>query len=529
MVGLTSLLLLLSLFLLFGGTTLERFQNGPESDHATPPAMEDYRVTIQSDALKVSLHSPLLGVGLGNFEPIFTSMRDASAGQNRTLHPESDWLWMAVEMGWFAPVLVLIGIKWWAGQCLPLTLRSGESLRRAALAAVVMFLLHGFVDVSGHRPGSLFVGVFMASLALSPDSFGLSRLPHPWIASLFRALALILGLLGSWWLASLISDAVPPTTATFARWQHRMNLAASEGRLASMAECANAALELDALDWTPYFRRASAEAFRTGATEKAVTDFQIARYLEPHWIDLCENEGEVWLAAGDSDRCLEAWQEALRRAGPKGTDTYTTLLGLAQDNPDVHHGLRKFATTNPDYLIAFLTFANREEEQEEIDALLSHDPNLRSLTPTQQEKLFATWYDHGDQDALAKQLLAHEEWQLAGWKFLAQHFASRQDFELASITALRYLRPPDPPPPSDQSPTVLENDFNLHPDDLAEGIVLCQSQIQHNQLDEALITISSLAKQPGCPHYIFYLQAQVYVKKQQWEAAWDALRQSGEV
>jgi len=284
--GLSALVTLLSLFLLFGGTTLERFLKAPdpENQYAT-----DFRMLIQEDAIKVSLHAPFLGVGLGNFEPIFTSMREASADQNRTLHPESDWLWMAVEMGWIAPLLLLIGLKWWWGQCLPFALKSGEAIRRAALVAVLMFIAHGFVDVAGHRLGSICVGLLLAALALSPDK---PRLRRAWVAPLFRCLALVLGLMGAWWMTSFMTDFGPPTTASLARIQAQINDAASERRLASMSTAANAALDIAPLDWTFYFRRASAEAFRTGAIERAKTDFQIAHFLEPHWIELRVNEGK---------------------------------------------------------------------------------------------------------------------------------------------------------------------------------------------------------------------------------------------
>ena len=165
--GAAALLMLLSLFLLFGGTTLERFLH--VSDAANPTATE-YRTLIQEDALRVSLQAPLFGVGLGNFEPVFTSLREISADQNRTIHPESDWLWMAVEMGWGAPLFLLFGLSWWTTQCLPFALKSGESLRRAAMVAVVMFIVHGFVDVSGHRLGSIGVAILLCGCGPFPPS-----------------------------------------------------------------------------------------------------------------------------------------------------------------------------------------------------------------------------------------------------------------------------------------------------------------------------------------------------------------------
>src|SRR5260221_4683889 len=275
-------------------------------------------------------------------------MRQASADQNRTLHPESDWLWMAVEMGWIAPLLLLIGLRWWVGQCLPFAVKPGEALRLAAMMAVLMFILHGFVDVSGHRLGSMGVAIFLAGLALSPARPGSAQ---PWIAPLFRGLAALLFLMGTWWLASFSADLGPPTTATRARLEARMNRAAAQGRLASLGESASAALEIAPLDWTCYFRRATADAFRAGAARQASTEFQIARFLEPNWINLCLDEGKVWLAADEPGYCVDAWRQALRRAGPKAAATYAHMRDLSRRDETVHRELEKFAATNPDDLI----------------------------------------------------------------------------------------------------------------------------------------------------------------------------------
>lgn len=524
--GAAAILLLLSLFLLFGGTTLERFLDVAEPVNVSE---SDYRVLIQVDALRVSMHAPVLGVGLGNFEPIFTSMRVDSADQNRTLHPESDWLWMAVEMGWLAPLLAAAGVSWWLRQCLPVVLKSGEALRLAAMMATLMFVAHSFVDVSGHRLGSFLVGILMAALSLSPFRRITSR---RWISPLFRGLALIVGLVGTWWLASFYSDQVPsttmtlpPTTATLERLRGRVDLAASQGKLASMGEAASAALDLAPLDWTFYFRRASAEAFRNGAATQASDDFACARYLEPNWIDLCLNEGEVWLAADAPDPCLDAWREALRRAGTDGTATYATMLSLSQNNSVVHAGLADFADQNIDYLITFLNYATPDEEEVALKKLLARDPTLHLLGSDQQRKLFTAWYLHGNQDELAHGLLTNVDWQVSGWRFLADYMAQKQDFELATMTALRHLAPPTlPPSPSEQPLSVMESHFDNHPDDMAEGLMLCQAQIEAGRLDETLHTISVLEKNPDCPGYIFYFEAQVYVKKKQWDSAWEAVQ-----
>jgi len=50
------------------------------------------RMAIYRDAAMMVMRTPLLGVGLGNFEGVFNTMRVHSADQMaRALHPESTW------------------------------------------------------------------------------------------------------------------------------------------------------------------------------------------------------------------------------------------------------------------------------------------------------------------------------------------------------------------------------------------------------------------------------------------------------
>src|SRR5438105_1029452 len=99
------LLLLVSALLVAGGQTLARFhlQKLAGSDFTS-----DFRWLIFRDTWQLILFSPWVGLGLGNFESIFAIFRDASHGNTRAFHPESDWLWIWSELGWIAlPVIVL--------------------------------------------------------------------------------------------------------------------------------------------------------------------------------------------------------------------------------------------------------------------------------------------------------------------------------------------------------------------------------------------------------------------------------------
>src|SRR5437762_2460646 len=155
------LLILVSLLLLAGGPTLERFhlQKFASSDF---PA--DFRWLIFQDAWQLIRSSPWVGLGLGNFESVFVIFRDASHDTTRSLHPESDWFWVWSEMGWLAIPLVILGALLLIRRVAPLEIGTNQRFRLAALIGALMFALHGLVDVSVHRVGTAYSALNWAPL-----------------------------------------------------------------------------------------------------------------------------------------------------------------------------------------------------------------------------------------------------------------------------------------------------------------------------------------------------------------------------
>ncbi len=508
---------LLTLFFLFGGDTLARFEGQPrDSVHDA-----HYRVAIQKDALRFSLQSPFLGVGLGNFEPLFASYRQESANANRAIHPESDWLWAACELGWLGPLIFLAGIIWWLKRCLPFESKPGESLRRACTIAGILFVLHGLVDVSGHRVGSFWVGILVASLAI-PDWKARPRTPG--MPVLFRVLALAVLLVGGWWTASVTGVAVPPTTATLEQLSALRDQAIATNQLVPARDIATEALRISPLDWHVYYQRAYAETFLPGQLAQAGADFLMARNLQSKWVKPCFDEGATWLAAGQPDLCENAWAEALRRASPlEINDLYKEMVVLARANDQVHAALMDLASGNIDFQLTFLGYTTPDEAKTIIGDILATDPELKTLDPVRRERLFAQWWEHGDKDDLMAHLTAHPDWLTTGWKYVAESYAAKKDFKDAWAVVAHYSpQPIVPTPPANLSVADLKHQFYELVDDLPSGIMLALAEIKAGQNDDALATVHALEKIKGCPKYIYYIEATLWAGKQQWDMAWTA-------
>jgi len=510
-------IILLAIFLIFGGQTLSRFLN-----HAPPGAttqdISDFRGPIQYDALRFSLQSPWIGTGLGNFEPLFSFSRVASINGNRAVHPESDWLWLASEMGWPAVVLVLAGLVWWLRRALPLENKSGESMRRALIVAVLVFAVHGLVDVSAHRPGSLWVALLIAGMALPARD---DARPSRATSFLFRGLGLALLLIAAWWGGSLLGWNVPPTTATLDRMKQELAASATPD---AAVDVATAALQIAPLDWSLYLQRGHAEVTDPARYDAARRDFTMADMLNPYWIALPIDEGQSWLDANEPSLGLDAWTDGLQRAGPLAPEMYRQMVGLAPPHSIMRQGLAELAFSNLGYLLTILPSSEPDEAKALIWHLLQADPHLDKLSARQRHDLFAGWWAQGGQLQMMLVLMQHPEWDSETWTYQARFLARIQNFRRACEICARWAKQPAVPQVgTSRGLGDIAADFQANPNNLTDGLELFLAQMQAGQNDGALSTLADLRRVPGDhPAYLAYLEAQLDAGRGDWVAAWTA-------
>lgn len=322
-VGASLVLVLASLVLIRGGAFAERFAGGTDSQVA-------FRTFIWRDTLALIHASPWCGAGLGNFTALFPFFRHLSVNQQSVLHSESDWLWLASELGWLGVMLALGAAFFVLREAFPLAPGSHRRLRGAALAAAVAALLHGAIDVPGHRVGSAWLALLVLVLARgdSPVRPGVSWMP---------ALSRVFGLLA---LGAAIALARLPDDAS------RAEELLHAGHFPEAEATASRALGRAPLDWRMYFTRAGARAC-AGHTLEAVADFRRARTLEPHYAGLPFAEGHFWLQSQPM-LALSVWREALRRAAsPQDEEFYGAMLADGPDNELFRAQLLALAAQRP--------------------------------------------------------------------------------------------------------------------------------------------------------------------------------------
>jgi O-antigen ligase len=517
-IALCGLVLLIGLLLLNGGKTLARFEDQTASGLFS--AEENGRIPIFRDALQLSRQAPLLGVGLGNFRPLFPRARNYSAITSEAVHPESDWIWGAVDLGWLGPAFVFLLIVWWLGNCFPFPTGTARARRTAAMICGLAFAFHGFFDVSAHRLGTLWPALFLASVALYPHT---EFRPSQAVAWMFRASGILLLAVSGWWFASILGETNLPTSEEITRLKRAAETAVANGEYGSAIDRANAGLAAAPLDWLLYYHRGVAEAALFRPRAEALRDFALARYLFPLWPDLYLREGVIWLGLGEPDLAFDVWQEGMKRPAV-APQLYNAIYSFVSADADLRDRWRQLGVDNKADKLTFLRSATPGEFAIELERLLSEDPQLQSFTPAEQKIIFNLWYRQGDKLSLLESLQKNPEWQKVGWREMALAYGDYQDYRQAYETVARFAEPPSLPDPGAASVDLLAARFQTSRNVGDDGFLLAVAQLKAGGSDDALRTINIAATAPRAPRGLFYLGGQTWAGKGDWQKAWQSMR-----
>ena len=514
--GFSFVLLLLTALLVFGGETLERFHL---RDVSNAGISTDFRWQIFRDTFELIRNSPWCGVGLVNFESVFAIFRNASFGNTRALHPESDWLWLWSEVGWPAVAVAIVGLALVIRRVFPLQEGTNQRYRLATLIAALLFAIHGVIDVSGHRVGTAFAGIFLLGLSLHRP---LDLKPSRSIPILFRGVGVVLFAAGMSWLIAARSTKLLPGSVGVTTVKQLSAVANREHDFIQAIRLTSRAFMWAPLDWQLYFVRALAEV---GARQpvQALDDFRRARFLEPNSYDVPLAEGNAWLSSQPS-LAPTAFREALRRARLRRRDVYSGMLNTESlQNPEVAQILEQVGLSQPDLALAYLSNVVGETFHRGLAQFLKNDPNLQSLTDTEKLALFVLWSERGDLEELVRLVQQHPDWTRYAWLGIAKYNASKKDFRSAYELIQRFGDPVALPRISvGPSLEELENRYRAAPDNYAVGYALYREQIEHGRVDDALLTARHFSERASSPAYFRYLEAQGWAAKQNWERAWNA-------
>ncbi len=520
-IGLSLLFIFFSLFAYGGGLLLERFvglrevfEGGTEKELR----LEFYRMTANMLAA-----SPLAGFGLGNFEYVFPFYLDYQPiFDRRPAHPESTVLWLASEGGWLLVVslLVAFSVVFWSG--ITAKRLRPTSLRAAGLAGALVLVVNAFYEVSGHRIGSLFPALFIASLCL-PSAAGAA--PGPWLTTAFRAGGALLAVIGGLWLASPLAQPILPAVQGTLPLKNLATVQAERGEKTAAIETLLQAEKMSPLDWSAHWSLATL-LLEEKVQDDAWREFRAVAALLPYMDWIIEREGYFWIPL-NAGKAAYAWSEAMRRATHKRRlDMYAGFLRASAKAPNKTLSVLVSSLYPEDPEIEFIRIkAAGPKGNLRVPRLLESTGNLADAPDHLIGPLLRYMLDNGmgaEVESLADQQVRIKR---LGWFTLAEKAAREGNLAEAVELRLQYgPRPALPAPISRSDLRSIERAAALAPMDIATAIAYYQALSSARRDDEAFRQLRRIMDSPNAPAYIWYLAARSAHERGRHDEAWEYLR-----
>jgi tetratricopeptide (TPR) repeat protein len=489
----------------------------------------DLRLLVFARTLEMILRSPWLGIGLGNFEGVYSQFQGVSRAEFRTIHPESDYLWIISEGGLLTLLPCVIVMVWFFGSTGPWFRASKKRrrsssgdrrLRNAASVGLILSAVHGLVDVPNHGLGYWSWVVLLAGIAVRPRS--LNR-PAPFFAKAVIGLGglAVIGC-GAAWLAVASGMAVMPGESTVDMLRERANRNADAGAFADALIAFDDAIEINPMDYRLYHERAVVRIRLGHVAADVMADFSRSRALQSNDWRTCFREGLLWLEVRPEFAVIP-WRTVLVRR----PDQFSWMLQLANAHPELREPLWDLANT-ADLKVTYLDWVTDPVDFERCLRSILETPgqaDLSGLEPAQRSKLFRKWYELGNKDSLVAALETNRQWREIGWRILAEHYARESQFERACTLVSSYLPSMSRSVPGAGADVeALERALLYNPMDPRRSIDLFQAQKAHGKVDDAIRTLEKILKVPGCPAYVRQEIAALYVMKEDYRRAWEYLR-----
>ena len=518
-VAVSFLMISFAFFSYGGGQLVERFVG--LRDTVEVGGEGDFRVQFYRMTRSMLTDSPMTGYGLGNFEYVLPFyLNYAPVFDRRPAHPESSFLWLAAEGGWLAVAV--------AGAALAMVVVMGHGARRsrattirsAGLACALMLAVNAFFEVSGHRIGTLFPAIFLASLAL-PSADGADVNPRSSMG--LRLFGFALALAGLLWLAGGIGRPLLPAV------QGTLALRAAAGELKDGGDTAGAISLLQKseallpLDWSVHWALAS-YLLELKQTERAWGEFRASGALLPYMDWLIDREGYFWIPVSPA-RAVFAWNEAMRRAAPgRRAGMYADYLAKAKGNKELTTLLLRLQPDNPEFEFARIRAAGKDGAKR-LPLLLQKTAGLSTAPAHIVEPVMRYMIDNGMGAHLDALVEANPRLKQLGWSALADRAVREKRVAEAVDLHLQYgPRPVLPAPISRSDLRSIERAAALAPLDISTAIAYYQALESARRPDEAYWQLKHILDMPNAPAYAWFLAARSSQERGDAESAWNYLQ-----
>ncbi|MEO6054797.1 MAG: O-antigen ligase family protein [Chthoniobacterales bacterium] len=501
-ISVTVLLVFTAFFFVGGGKTLNRFL-GPGT--RSFDLMGDFRFLVHKDACSMIRDNFLFGTGLGNFDAVFPLYRSA-VWDFRTWHPESDWLWLASDLGVPAmlaalAIAILIIVRLLRGKAPQIS-----TVRIAGMVGCAQFLLHSYFDISAHETGTFLVLCFFLFLCWPGPGTSLRK---RWPANVI--LLFLCGMSLLW-----ISEWVQP------KWRmggyQNTTLMRQVAALRAQEKFTEAQVSLDQakiqtpLDYKVHYISGRNILAARGNPDSARRELELASRMEPFSPVPEEDAARDWLRH-DPEQASQPFIRALERSTPRQLriGRYELYLTESQPYPPVFATLLQYGWNDTDLMIVRLKFIPQSDVILEVKIFMDrYRNNLDSLT---SPRFFQTVESRSGVEGL--EMIK----ELPGaYIALAKAYAKIGEFQKASRLVISHQTLNFGK--SEGNKEVLYEEWKKDPANFIRGVSLLPflSIPQDSPIIEELI--GKFGKRKDAPNALYLLAARAAAENGDWDGSW---------
>ena len=473
---------------------------------------------IFQDTTKLVLDAPLSGFGLGSFSAVFPQYREASTSYLPILHPQSDFLWLASEGGLFAIGFLIVFLIGYALRCRGITEGGSATYRLFALVAVIIFLLHGLFDVSGHRPGTVYFAILFAALAL--PSRGRPKISLP--IAFWRIPGVTLIAFGMVWVGAGAFNLPWHSSIRIASYQKEIHSHVLPSDHIAASSAINDWLALSPFDWRGYFQRAKLILSGGGDQEEAAADFNRARFVEPILGEVSYEEGILWLPINPT-RASSVWRETFLREMEDMDFTFDRMLDQAV-SLEMREKMARLSEINPHFRARFLSSLQEEPLISEISYELSKDPPLSGFDQGQRSRIVENWIKNGDLSSANAFLSEYEESLMNGWWLRSLSLHRQANLKEAVDLIRKNIDMPSLPEmqKKEASSNRVLRELAGVSNDTERGIALIYIYLEQGDYGKALPIIERLLDGEAPPLNLYYWRGECLYRFQEYSESWYA-------
>lgn len=473
---------------------------------------------IFQDTTKLVLDAPLSGFGLGSFSAVFPQYREASTSYLPILHPQSDFLWLASEGGLFAIGFLIVFLIGYALRCRGITEGGSATYRLFALVAVIIFLLHGMFDVSGHRPGTVYFAILFAALAL--PSRGRPKISLP--IAFWRIPGVTLIAFGVVWVGAGAFNLPWHSSIRIASYQKEIHSHVLPSDHITASSAINDWLALSPFDWRGYFQRAELILSGGGDQEEAAADFNRARFVEPTLGEVSYEEGILWLPINPT-RASSVWRETFLREMEDMDFTFDRMLEQAA-SLEMREKMARLSEINPHFRARFLSSLQEEPLISEISYELSKDPLLSGFDQGQRSRIVENWIKNGDLSSANAFLSEYEESLMNSWWLRSLSLYKQANLKEAVDLIRKNIDIPSLPEmqKKEASSKRVIRELAGVSNDTERGIALIYIYLEQGDYGKALPIIERLLDGEAPPLNLYYWRGECLYRFQEYSESWYA-------